>query len=264
MSNPFGVSVVMPAFNRSTEVLRGVDSIGSVRPDIVEIIVIDDASAIDISAALPKVNAHGIAVRAFRFDRNRGPQAARNLGIRRARFSYIAFLDSDDEFRPDKIDKVLSCLESHEVDVLFHAADGMGKYNSLNRFWNVYLRPVVGLRWWAAAFNPVVTPTLVVRRRIRLGLPTLRHCEDYSFLLRYCEPDVEVVYLEEALSKVNRRPGTPGGLSGSVWRMRRGECAARSVLLKARNVEGLVRYLLGGAFWALRIVADTVRLRYWR
>ncbi|MFX8008378.1 glycosyltransferase, partial [Acinetobacter baumannii] len=73
--------------------------------------------------------------RCYRFERNRGPQAARNLGIRRARFSHIAFLDSDDSFTQDKIDLVLQQLDSTPVDLLFHDVQGMPKYGKLARLW---------------------------------------------------------------------------------------------------------------------------------
>ena len=263
VSRPFGVSVVVPTFNRS-EVLRAVDSVVSKRPDRVEVLVVDDASETDLRGLLPSRNAHGIAVRTFRFETNRGPQAARNLGIRRSSFQYVAFLDSDDEFHRDKIDRVLSLLEGGGIDMLFHAAEGLNKYNVLGRWWQNYFRGFVCFCWWAAGFNPVGTPTLVVRRSIRLGPPSLRHCEDYSFLLRYCEPGMRVEYLDEMLTTVHRRPGTAGGLSGARWAMRKGEFSARLILLRTGSISGMIRFLIGSALGCLRVGADVLRLRYWR
>ena len=98
-TRPTGVSVVIPTFNRSAELRRAIDSVTSLSPERTEILVIDDGSTESAITGLPSLNAHGVPVRGYRQRHNRGPQAARNLGMRRARFSHIAFLDSDDRFR---------------------------------------------------------------------------------------------------------------------------------------------------------------------
>ena len=253
----------MPTFNRS-EVRRAIESVASKKPGDVEILVIDDGSEVDLRGLLPQFNSHSVKVRAYRLESNRGPQAARNLGIRRAKFQYVAFLDSDDEFHRDKVDRLLARLGNGDVDVLYHAAEGLEKYNVLGRIWRTRLHRFVPFHWWAALFNPVGTPTLTVRRRIRLGLPRMRHCEDYFFLLRCCGPGTRVEYLDELLATVHRRPGTAGGLSGALWSMRKGEFTARMVLLKDPSPSSVLRFLLGSASGCMRIGADVVRLRYWR
>lgn len=260
----FGVTVVIPTFNRRDALVRAIDSVASTRTSCVEIVVVDDGSTTDPRGFLRPMNAHGVPIRCFRMERNRGPQAARNLGIRRARYPYIAFLDSDDAFHVEKIDLVLAELEARPVDLLFHGVSGMGKYNFVARLWSRHLATVVPFSFLAALYNPVATPALVIRRRRRLGLPRLRHCEDYFFLLRYASPGVRVRYLEKELSAVFRRPGTLGGLSGNSWRMRAGEFVARRALLKERTGSGLARYLAGTAAGLVRVVGDIIRGRYWK
>lgn len=257
-----GLSVVIPTLNRINMVLHAIESVSSTQPERVEVIVIDDGSVEDLRIQLPARNASGIVVRGYRFERNRGPQAARNLGIRRARFTHIAFLDSDDEFRPDKIDAVLDVLQMQDLDVLFHAVGGMPKYSMLARFWSRYLRLAVPFTWLCTLYNPVVTPALVVRRRCRLGLPTMRYCEDWFFLLRYIDASTRVVYLDREFSTVHRAPGTSGGLSDAVWKMRMGEFKARSVLLRQPTVCTVTRYMLGTLAGIARIASDAMRGRY--
>jgi glycosyltransferase involved in cell wall biosynthesis len=263
IQKPFGISVVIPTFNRP-QVRRAVESVASATPERVEVLVVDDGSDVDVRDLLPRQNSYGVGIRIYRLTRNKGPQAARNLGIRRAGFQYVAFLDSDDEFQGDKVDKVLARLAEGDIDVLFHAAEGLRKYNFLARLWATHLRRFVSFYWWLSAFNPVGTPTLVVRRSIRLGLPRLRHCEDYCFLLRYCEPQTRVVYVDEILAAVHRSPGTAGGLSGALWRMRKSEFVARRVLLRKITAADLLRFLLGTTMGSLRVCTDVARLRYWR
>jgi glycosyltransferase involved in cell wall biosynthesis len=260
--HPFGITVVIPTFNREDMLQRALDSVRTTHTRQVEIVVVDDGSAVNQLPLLPPTNRSGVTVRGYRFERNRGPQAARNLGIRRARFSHIAFLDSDDEFTPDKIDAVLQSLQTQDIDVLFHAVGGMPRYSTLARLWSCYLRSVIPFTWLCALYNPVVTPALVVRRRCRLGLPSMRHCEDWFFLLRYIDAGMVVRYLDCELSIVHRRPGTSGGLSGAIWKMRLGEFKARSVLLRRPTVSTIVRYFAGSLAGLVRVASDAARGRY--
>ena len=261
---PSGITVVIPTLDRLDLVQRACNSVQCRQSQRVEIIVIDDGSAQDLRRMLPPQNAHGIELRCLRFQRNRGPQAARNLGIRRARFSHIAFLDSDDAFSPDKLDRVLNELDraGSRIDLLFHGVKGMPKYGHLGRFWQRWLRGWLPFAWWVALLNPVVTPALVIRRARRLGVPRLRHCEDWAFLLRYVQPDTQVLYLDEELASVYRPPGTEGGLSAAVWKMRTGEFVARRVLLRKPGVSALLRYAIGAGAGAARICNDLLRGRY--
>lgn len=261
---PIGVSVVIPTLDRMDFVLRALESVRCTSTERVEIIVIDDGSAVDLRPQLPPSNAAGIAVRAFRFERNRGPQAARNLGIRRAAFSHIAFLDSDDSFSAEKLDRVLSELDRQGLDLLFHGVLGMPIYASLARAW-LRISGLLPFHWWLALLNPIPTPALVIRRECRLGVTKFRHCEDWAFLLHFVQPGCRVLYLDQELCSVHRQPGSQGGLSGAVWRMRIGEFRARRVLLRHRRQLGvsvLARLALGSLAGGLRVLNDALRGRF--
>lgn len=256
-----GLSVVIPTLNRLDMVQRAIKSVCCAEPERVEIIVVDDGSATDLRSQLPARNASGVAVRVYRFERNRGPQAARNLGIRRARFSHIAFLDSDDAFSINKMDRLLSELDCADFDLLFHGVKGMPRYARLARFWQRQ-SGWLAFNWWIAMLNPAVTPALVVRREHRLGPTAMRHCEDWAFLLRYVQPQTRVRYLDEELATVFRAPGSEGGLSSAVWRMRIGEFRARRLLLRQPTLSSCLRFALGSLVGGLRVINDFLRGRY--
>ena len=258
---PAGLSVVIPTLERLAQVQRAMASVRCSRPDRVEIILVDDGSREDLRAHLPSVTEQGIKVRAYRFERNRGPQAARNLGIRRAKFSHIAFLDSDDSFHADKLDQVLLELDRRPFDLLFHGVEGMPRYARLAHLW-LHCSGWLPFHWWLCLLNPAATPALVVRRERRLGLPRLRHAEDWCFLLHYVRPDTRVRYLDTALSCVDRPAGSGNGLSSARWRMRRGEFSARRVLLRDHAPGSLLRFAIGSALGMLRVLNDLLRRRY--
>ncbi|QIO24140.1 glycosyltransferase family 2 protein [Haloarcula sp. JP-L23] len=102
------VSVVIPTYNRSGMVSCAIDSALAQTHEEIEVIVVDDASDDDTAAVVETYDDPRIHLR--RHDHNRGGAAARNTGIEAAAGEYIAFLDSDDEWRPEKLTRQLDTL----------------------------------------------------------------------------------------------------------------------------------------------------------
>lgn len=95
-----GVSVVIPAYNRRELVIRAVESVLGQTRAADEIIVVDDGSSDGTEAALAE--RFGARIRIVTQE-NQGVAAARNHGISLARYDLVAFLDSDDVWRPEKL-----------------------------------------------------------------------------------------------------------------------------------------------------------------
>jgi len=260
---PFGISVVIPNYNRTEQLREAIESVITSPGSPVEIVVVDDASTDNPGNLIPSVNSSGVPVRFVTLRDNSGPQSARNMGMRRARYEFIAFVDSDDKFVRDKLPQVLDALRGNEVDLLFHGVQGMEKYALLSRIW-VRFRRVFPFTWFLAICNPVATCSLVVRNVGRLGVPGMRYCEDYAFLLHYVQAETRIAYLDSYLSSVERPQGKAGGLSAARWNMRKGEFKARQVLLRNYAPGAVIRWCLGGGMGCLRIVGDIVRGRYTR
>lgn len=103
------VSVVIPTFNRSGCVADAIDSVLQQSFSDYEIVVVDDGST-DSTRAV--VATYGDRVR-YVYQNNRGVSAARNTGIRESQGSWIAFLDSDDEWLANKLESQLRCTQDH-------------------------------------------------------------------------------------------------------------------------------------------------------
>src|SRR5215469_2901694 len=104
------ISVIIPLYNRREEIGRAIASAlrQSRVPD--EIIVVDDASrdgSAEVVAALGDRR-----IRLLRHERNQGAAAARNTGIAAAKGDWIALLDSDDEWEPEKLARQLEALHA--------------------------------------------------------------------------------------------------------------------------------------------------------
>lgn len=102
------VSVVIPTYNRAAKVQKGIESVLTQTFSDLELIVVDDGSADDTGSVIAK--AFGDRVRYY-YQANQGASAARNKGIAEARGEWIAFLDSDDEWEPDKLEWQFKALE---------------------------------------------------------------------------------------------------------------------------------------------------------
>jgi glycosyltransferase involved in cell wall biosynthesis len=99
-------SVVLPTYNRMRSLPRAVDSVLAQDMHDFELIIVDDASTDDTASWLTAQN--DPRIRTIRAERNGGPSAARNLGIAAARAEIIAFLDSDDIHRPNRLSRTLA------------------------------------------------------------------------------------------------------------------------------------------------------------
>ena len=103
--NPL-VSAVIPTYGRPEFLKRAVRSVNEQSYPAIELLVIDDKSPQPAVETLAGVDTGSIrSVRCVRHDENRGANAARNTGIRRSNGELVAFLDNDDRWLPEKIDR---------------------------------------------------------------------------------------------------------------------------------------------------------------
>ena len=102
------ISVVIPTYNRAALVCEAFHSVLAQTHPPVEILVVDDGSTDDTRSML---EAFGSQLRMLRQE-HRGVAAARNLGIAAARSGWIAFLDSDDLWAPDHLDRLAAILDA--------------------------------------------------------------------------------------------------------------------------------------------------------
>ena len=107
----YTVSVVIPAHNSADTIGRAIDSVLAQTHRADEIIVVDDGST---DNTVECIGQYGGQVRYIRQE-NAGPGPARNTGIKAARCDWIAFLDADDEWLPEKLRLQIELLGRHET-----------------------------------------------------------------------------------------------------------------------------------------------------
>ena len=102
------VSVIIPTYNRSHFVCRAIKSVLSQTYQDFEIIVVDDCSTDNSEEVIKSLKDERI--RYIRHETNRGGSATRNSGIVAAQAEYIGFLDDDDEWLPEKLEKQMTAF----------------------------------------------------------------------------------------------------------------------------------------------------------
>ena len=146
MSDQF-VSIIVPTYNRSYCISRAIDSVRRQTHLNWEVVLVDDGSTDDTAALIDSRYGDDSRVR-YLYQSNGGVSAARNMGIRESRGDYVAFLDSDDQWQPWKLETQLACFRFFpEVGMVwtnFEAVDAAGKvvnhrylrtmYDSYNHF----------------------------------------------------------------------------------------------------------------------------------
>lgn len=103
------VSVIIPTYNRSGVLPRAIDSVLNQTYNKFEIIVVDDGSSDNTQEIMESYSDNRIKY--VYHETNKGANAARNEGVRRSSGKYISYLDSDDWFLPDYLQKVVDTLD---------------------------------------------------------------------------------------------------------------------------------------------------------
>lgn len=113
------VSVIIPTYNRAQVIHRSLDSVLNQEYNNWELIVVDDHSTDNTRQIIEEYIKKDSRIIYCENENKKGPAGARNTGIKKASGTYIAFLDSDDEWLSFHLSESIHALEQNNVDVCF-------------------------------------------------------------------------------------------------------------------------------------------------
>ena len=201
--NPL-VSIVIPTFNRKQLIFQALDSVARQTFRALEVIVVDDCSSDGTVDAL-RAASFPFPLEVITMPVNGGPAPARNAGILAAKGKYIAFLDSDDAWLPEKLERQLALLDTlpdPDNTVLYSQVHLQRRHETL-------LRPVrakaadesiadyVCANGGYLDQNTMMLPAALARAV--MYRPELRLHEDWDFYMRLEERGAGFVMLEMPL-----------------------------------------------------------------
>lgn len=175
------ISVVIPYFNREKTIYSCIESV--VHQNVsekIEIIIVDDCSNLRSHSILMTITSRFENVDVYRLSENHGANYARNFGVNKAKGDYIAFQDSDDTWKKNKLKKQLKCLKTKRVDIV-----GCGIKNdySFRRSKIIYLEDLLPT-------NFMSTQTLLIKKSIFSFIKfdeKMPRFQDWEFLIRATE-----------------------------------------------------------------------------
>ncbi|AYZ73036.1 glycosyltransferase family 2 protein [Fusobacterium necrophorum] len=113
------VSIITPTYNSDTYISETIDSVINQTYKYWEMIIIDDNSSDNTGIIVKKYTEKYNNIRYILLQRNQGPAIARNIGIESAKGQYIAFLDSDDLWKPNKLKEQINFMKEHNCALSF-------------------------------------------------------------------------------------------------------------------------------------------------
>ena len=196
----FRVSVIVPTFNRRDRVLRAIRSALAQRLAPQEIVVVDDGSNDGTAEAVRRLAESQPAIRYLQ-QPNKGAAAARNRGMGAATGNWLAFLDSDDEWTPDKLQNAANLVAASPDTEFVHS-------NRSHRMpdgtviggWRYAAEDLADKHFLMRGFT-LKTTTVMLKRSLAQSIGGFREdlhtCEDYEFFWRAVAQARRVGYVAE-------------------------------------------------------------------
>jgi glycosyltransferase involved in cell wall biosynthesis len=206
------VSVVIPTYNCERFLPEAIESVLQQTMTQHEVIVIDDGSTDSTAAVLQNYQRKdGDRVRAVS-RQNRGVSASRNEGIQLARGKWIAFLDADDVFLPDKLEAQLAIASENPNLGMIHSGwqrvDAAGEILTIVEPWHSV--PRLDLEGWLR-YKPVLPSAMLFRRDwlVRSGGfdPRFSMSEDTELVLRLARSGCEAAWLRQVTVSYRQHEG---------------------------------------------------------
>ncbi len=194
------ISVIIPTYNRKDFILEAIKSIQTQTINVDEIIVVDDGSDDGTKDLIKNLDIKYI------YQKNSGVSSARNLGIKNAKNSWIAFLDSDDTWNETKCEKQIDFHKNNPDVLISHTNELWVRNNKIINQKKHQQKPSGHCFLENIPSCKIGPSTVFLHKEIfnDVGLfdETLKVCEDYDLWLRVSKK-YEIGYLDEQLITKN-------------------------------------------------------------
>lgn len=246
------ISIILPTYNRGYCIERAIDSILQQVYPYWELLVVDDGSTDHTEEIVMKISQSDARVRYYRQPVNKGVAAARNEGIRQARYEYIAFQDSDDVWKKDKLKKQMRMFEEQpELGLVYCAYEGTKRDGTMVRVPSaaMAIEELQGRMYpLLLKQNVIGAPTVIVRRECLAGSggfdDKLTCLEDWELFLRIAK-EYAVGFVNEALVIADiHEGGVSSGVGGYFYTRCKMIIDHKKALMEYGMFENMVEQML--------------------
>ena len=219
------VSVIIPTRNRPLLLQRAIECALQQTFRQLEVVVVVDGPDPESERVLSALAATESRVRVVVNRQNVGLAESRNIGVRHAKGRWMAFLDDDDEWFPDKIEKQLAAAEGLNSDSVLVVTRYLERRPEGDRVWPENLPAGVERlsEYMFLRRGMLIPSTFLVSRALMLRVPFtpgLRYVEDVDWLLRFgAEPEAKIAAVEEACVMYYNLPNPSRESVIAPWRV---------------------------------------------
>ena len=246
LKNNSKVSVIIPSYNSGKFLNEAIESVVNQTYKNLEIIIVNDGSIDETEKIAKEWQEKDKRIRYLKHQKNRGLGAARNTGIKNSQGEYIAFLDADDIWLPQKIEIQLEKAKKENTDLIFTN-------------WYIW-DPKNNIKGKAFSSNPIKdkkdllkffikrnfgnpSTTLLKKSSLEIvGLfdESLKSSEDYDLWLRFCLNGMKIDFTQELLIYSRQHSGQ---MTVNTYRMRTSRLAVLKKVIR-KEPSTLIKYPL--------------------
>ena len=240
------VSVVIPVYNAENLISLCLDSVLNQTYKNIEIIVVNDGSTDSTSDVLNEYQCKSNNINLQIIHQiNSGPSVARNVGIRLARGQYIAFLDSDDIWRTDKIEKQMEFLSKNPRVVILGTLFSTLTTDLSEPYSYISLAKLLFCNYFITS-SVICCSNVLEKHKFN---EKQKYSEDYRLWLEIiAEYGTGVILNQGLVIGADKRRFGDHGLSSALWSMEKGELSNLFFLYNAKYVP--MSYLIYAVSWS--------------
>jgi teichuronic acid biosynthesis glycosyltransferase TuaG len=193
------VSIITPSYNSAKFIKQCIESVIAQTYTNWEMLIVDDYSADNSLQILKKYNDKRIQL--IELDKNVGASESRNVAIRKAKGKYIAFLDSDDLWEPQKLEKQISFMETEGIAFSFSTYQPMSDDES--KLYSIIHAPKI-VTYSSYLKKTIIGCLTVVIDREKTGgfeMPNIRSSHDMALWLLIMRRGFDAYGLDENLAR---------------------------------------------------------------
>lgn len=202
------ISIIIPTFNSEKSIARCIGSVFLNEIQDFEVLIYDDGSNDQTLSIVENLYGNNKSVKVYNSTENKGAGYARRFLLKKARGKYIAFLDSDDFWYTNKLDKQITILEKTGADLVTCSYDIIDEKSSLIG----ERKPIRTITFFSMHLSNWLPTSMTIIRANLVGakeMPNLRKRQDYAYWLKLFEANkIKCVTMQEKLGAYSRGSNT--------------------------------------------------------
>lgn len=212
------VSVITPVYNVERFIEITINSVLNQTYQNIEMILVDDCSPDKSAEIILEMAKNHPQIRYYKLEKNSGAAVARNKAIELANGEYIAFLDSDDLWKPEKIEKEVSLAKKKNAEFVFTAIEMIDEEGNLVKP-KRKVKEVIDYKFLMTNTMIATSSVLIDINKVgKFQMPLIRSGQDYATWLMLLRNGRKAYGINEALTQYRRTENSLSSKKTKNWK----------------------------------------------